>query len=188
MPRVVLPDGVPSRAWLKMEQALAYAGFGAEDSLRGVNAVELGSAPGGGSLSLLQHGAKVIGVDTGEMAERVLSFSSDEGASFIHLAASAGEIALTDLPRRVDLLVSDMNLAPPVALRYIERIQRRVRAKTMILTLKINDGRMEEAIPSFLDRVRNFSSGDLFATQLPGNRKEITLISRMAALNEHRNR
>lgn len=179
MPRVVLPNSVPSRAWLKMEQALAYAGFGAKGSLQGITAVELGSAPGGGSLSLLQHGAKVIGVDTGEMDERVLSFSSDEGASFIHLAASAGEIDATDLPRRVDLLVSDMNLAPPVALRYIERIQRRVRAKTMILTLKINDRKMEEAIPSFLERVRSFSPGDLFATQLPGNRKEITLISRI---------
>jgi len=178
MPRVVLPDGVPSRAWLKMEQALAYAGSGAAGSLRGFTAVELGSAPGGGSLSLLQHGASVIGVDTGEMDERVLSFSGVDGASFTHLAVSAGEVAGTDLPRRVEVLVSDMNLAPPVALRYVERIQRRVRAETLILTLKINDRKMEEAIPSFLKQVRNFAPGDLFATQLPANRKEITLISR----------
>ncbi len=179
MPRVVLPEGVPSRAWLKMAQALAYAGPDEAASLRGGTVVELGSAPGGGSLSLLQHGAKVIGVDTGEMDERVLSFSGDQGASFTHLAASAGEVAATDLPRRVELLVSDMNLAPPVALRYIERIQRRVRAETLILTLKINDTKMEEAIPSFLKRIRTFAPGELFATQLPANRKEITVISRI---------
>ncbi|HYF37862.1 MAG TPA: SAM-dependent methyltransferase, partial [Prosthecobacter sp.] len=68
--RVTLPGEAPSRAWLKMEQALAWAGVG---SLAGKVVLELGCAPGGGSYSMLQCGATVIGVDTGEMDERVLA-------------------------------------------------------------------------------------------------------------------
>lgn len=177
MPRAILPDDAPSRAWLKMEQGLLYAGLGDPGSLAGKTALELGCAPGGGSFSLLTHGAKVLGVDTGEMDGRVLSFSDEKGAAFSHFAISAGELRIDDLPRRVDLLASDMNLAPPVALRYIERLQRRVRARTLLLTLKINDAKMESQIPVFLDRVRKLTPGEVIATQLPSNRKEITILS-----------
>ena len=177
LPRAILPGDAPSRAWLKMEQGLHYAGLGNPGSLAGQTALELGSAPGGGSLSLLTHGAKVIGVDTGDMDERVLAFAEENGTSFSHFAISAGELRIEDLPRRIDLLASDMNLAPPVALRYIERLQRRVRAKTLLLTLKINDARMQAQIPAFLDQVRKFARGDVVATQLPSNRKEITIFS-----------
>jgi 23S rRNA (cytidine2498-2'-O)-methyltransferase len=177
MPRAILPDDAPSRAWLKMEQGLHYAGLGDSGSLAGKTALELGCAPGGGRFSLLTHGAKVLGVDTGEMDGRVLAFDDGKGAAFSHFAISAGELRIEDLPRRVDLLASDMNLAPPVALRYIERLQRRVRARTLLLTLKINDAKMQSQIPTFLERVRKLTPGEVIATQLPSNRKEITILS-----------
>lgn len=177
MPRAILPDDAPSRAWLKMEQGLHYAGLGHSESLAGKTALELGCAPGGGSLSLLTHGARVLGVDTGDMDGRVLDFADGTSAAFSHFAISAGELRIEDLPRRVDLLASDMNLAPPVALRYIERLQRRVRARTLLLTLKINDAKMQAQIPAFLERVRKLTPGEVIATQLPSNRKEITILS-----------
>ncbi len=177
MPRAILPDDAPSRAWLKMEQGLHYAGLGDPGSLAGKTALELGCAPGGGSFSLLTHGAKVLGVDTGEMDGRVLAFDDGKDATFSHFAISAGELRIEDLPRRIDLLASDMNLAPPVALRYIERLQRRVRARTLLLTLKINDAKMQAQIPDFLERVRKLTPGEVIATQLPSNRKEITIVS-----------
>lgn len=177
MPRAILPDEAPSRAWLKMEQGLHYGGLGDPGSLAGKTALELGCAPGGGSFSLLTHGAQVLGVDTGEMDGRVLAFEDGNGAAFSHFAISAGELCIEDLPRRVDLLASGMNLAPPVALRYIERLQRRVRARTLLLTLKINDAKMQSQIPAFLERVRKLTPGEVIATQLPSNRKEITILS-----------
>jgi hypothetical protein len=64
-----------------------------------------------------------------------------------------------------------------VALRYIERLQRRVRAKTLLLTLKINDAKMQAQIPTFLERVRKLTPGEVIANQLPSNRKEITILS-----------
>lgn len=171
IPRLVLREGVPSRAWLKMEQALAFLGL---EDLSGWQVLELGCAPGGASLAMLERGARVIGVDTGAMDPAVLSHPG-----FHSLGISAGEVDVAQLPRQVDLLVSDMNLAPPVALRYIERLQRRLRARVLILTLKINDAKMETAIPAFLERVSKLlPRHHCLATQLPANRQEITILAR----------
>lgn len=175
--RALLPPGAPSRAWLKMEQALDFLGLSGPASLCGRTVMELGSAPGGASLALLQHGAKVFGVDTGRMDAGVLNYSGARGTAFVHIAASAGDLARIPLPCDVDILVSDMNLAPPVALRYIERIQKRARARELILTLKINDREMEAGIAGFLERLRSFAPGEVRASQLPANRKEITVFA-----------
>jgi 23S rRNA (cytidine2498-2'-O)-methyltransferase len=173
--RIILPSEAPSRAWLKMEQALSFAAFDTPAKLAGKTALELGSAPGGASWSLLNRGMKVIGVDTAAMDERVRHFSGTDGAGFMHINASAGDLAKIALPP-VDMLVSDMNLAPPVALKYIERLQHRVKAAIMVLTLKINDREMESRIPAFLDQIRAFAPGEVRATQLPANRREITVV------------
>ena len=52
--------------------------------------------------------------------------------------------------------------------------------RTLLLTLKINDAKMQAQIPAFLDRVRKFAPGEPVATQLPANRKEITILARDA--------
>lgn len=171
LPRLQLPPEAPSRAWLKLEQALAFAGWN-EESLIGSVAVELGCAPGGASLSLLQHGVKVIGVDTAPMDPGVL-----ENRSFKHLRMSAGAVSEGFLPEQVDLLVSDMNLAPPVALHYLDRIQKRVRASRMIITLKMNDGEMEARIHDSLKQLRRFAPHPMRVTQLPANRREICVVA-----------
>lgn len=175
IPPIILPEDVPSRAWLKMEQALAFLGL---SDLAGMTVLELGCAPGGASLAMLDRGAKVIGIDTGDMDPAVMRFAGEETGRFVHLANSAGEVPLSELPRRIEGLVSDMNLAPPVALRYIERLQRKLRARLLILTLKINDAKMESSIPSFLDRIEKLVPRyERIATQLPANRKEITILA-----------
>jgi 23S rRNA (cytidine2498-2'-O)-methyltransferase len=171
LPRLQLPPEAPSRAWLKLEQALAFAGWN-EESLIGSVAVELGCAPGGASLALLQHGLKVIGIDTAPMDPRVL-----ENRSFKHLRMSAGAVSQSFLPDQVELLVSDMNLAPPVALHYLDRIQKRVRASRMIITLKMNDGEMEARIHDSLKQLRRFAPHPMRVTQLPANRREICVVA-----------
>lgn len=171
LPRLELPPGAPSRAWLKLEQALAFAGW-SEESLSGSVAVELGCAPGGASLALLQHGMKVIGVDTAPMDSVVL-----DNPRFKHLRMSAGALSESFLPDRVDMLVSDMNLAPPVALHYLDRVQKRVRASRMIITLKINDGEMEARIHESLKQLRRMAPHPMRVTQLPANRREICVVA-----------
>lgn len=175
LPRIVLHADAPSRAYLKIEQALAWRGIHS-DALRGLTALELGSAPGGGSLALLQRGMNVIGVDTGEMDARVTAFHGENGARFTHLRTTAGSLAEHPLPR-IDLLLSDMNLAPPAVLKYVEAIQRRVRAKMVLVTLKLNDRTMESQLPGFIAHFERFAPGRVFTTQLQANRREVCLFS-----------
>lgn len=175
--RVTLPPDAPSRAYLKMEQALAWQGLAGEKKLAGRTALELGCAPGGASFSLLNRGVSVIGVDTGAMDEYVLRFNNAEGVRFTHLETTAGALSTHRLPPKIDLLISDMNLAPPVILKYVEAVQRRVNAQILIVTLKLNDRSLEVKIPLYLKHFSQFAPGPVHATQLPANRREICLFS-----------
>ena len=172
LPRTPVPPEAPSRAWLKMEQSLTWLGLTQNPaSLRGQTALELGSAPGGASWSLLQRGMEVIGVDTGLMDPRVLSHPH-----YHHIPQPAGELSFRSLPPRVDLLASDMTLQPGLALKYIERLTRQLYPRYLVLTLKMNDTQVESQIPSLLQQIRRFGPGEVHARQLPANRREITVI------------
>ncbi len=179
LPRIDQPPEAPSRAYLKMEQALAWQGLSREKTLSGLTALELGCAPGGASYSLLKRGIRVFGVDTGTMDDRVLNFQENEGPAFTHLRTTAGAVSSHSLPPKIDLLVSDMNLAPPIVLKYVEALQRRIRAKILIVTLKLNDRSLEEKIPLYLKHFAQFAPGPISATQLAANRREICLFSRV---------
>lgn len=177
IPRLVLPREAPSRAWLKLEQALAWAHLDAEGALAGKVALELGSAPGGASYALLQRGVSVFGVDTAAMSSEVLQFAGPHGARFVQLAMSAGDVPAALLPPHVDLIVSDMNLAPPVMLRYVERFQKQVGAKVLVLTLKLNDRAVVARIPNFIETIQSFAPAPVKIAQLPANRSELCVVA-----------
>lgn len=75
--RLQLPAEAPSRAWLKLEQALVWAEWDLKSKLSGKTALELGCSPGGATYALLQHGVRVVGVDPGPMNERVLALADE---------------------------------------------------------------------------------------------------------------
>lgn len=172
LPRISLPDEVPSRAWLKFEQALAWRGWDQLD-LRGQTALDLGCAPGGATYSLIQRGMNVLGVDTGEMDPRVLDLAKSQGVRFDHWRTAAGRLNLTALPQEVALLLCDINLAPPEIIPDIRRIQDAVQARRLILTIKLNTPALEDRAHEFIDTIRDFAPAPVFATQLAGNRREI---------------
>jgi 23S rRNA (cytidine2498-2'-O)-methyltransferase len=172
LPRVQLPPEAPSRAWLKMEQSLSWLGLDAPEALKGKTALELGSAPGGASWALLQRGMKVIGVDTGSMDERVRRHPN-----YWHIPIPAGDVSIRDLPREIDLLAADMNLHPGLTVKYAERFTRELNPRWLALTLKMNDAQVESQVPVLLQQIRRYAQGEVYARQLPANRREITVIS-----------
>lgn len=172
LPRITLPDDVPSRAWLKLEQALAWRGWDKLD-LRGQTALDLGCAPGGATFALLQRGMHVLGVDTGEMDPRVLQLAKAQNLRFEHWRTAAGRLNLTALPQEPALLLCDINLAPPDVLPHIERIQNAIQAHRLILTIKLNTPALEDRAHEFIEAVRRFAPAPVFATQLAANRREI---------------
>ena len=70
------PEDAPSRAYCKLEEALRWADL---TPAPGEIAVELGSSPGGATLSLLRRGLHVYGVDPGEMHPITKAFNGAQG-------------------------------------------------------------------------------------------------------------
>lgn len=172
LPRIALSEGVPSRAWLKLEQALAWRGWDQLD-LRGQTALDLGCAPGGATYALLQRSMNVLGVDTGEMDPRVLQLAKSQGVRFDHWRTAAGRLNLTALPQEPALLLCDINLAPPEVLPQISRIQDAIQARRLILTVKLNTHALEDRAHEFIEAIRDWAPAPVFATQLAANRREI---------------
>lgn len=176
LPRLAVSDDVPSRAWLKLEQALAWRGWD-QLNLSGLHALDLGCAPGGATYALLNRGMHVTGVDTGEMDERVFQLAESKNVSFEHFRIPAGKIDLRSMPEKIDLILCDINLAPVQVLPIVERLQKSLRARRLILTLKLNTPALEEEAYDYIEWVRRFAPGPVFATQLAGNRREMCVTS-----------
>lgn len=167
--QVAVPEDAPSRAFAKIEEALLWSGARPRP---GQVAVEIGSAPGGASLALLRRGLAVVGIDPGAMMAPVAG-----DAAFTHLAMAVGAVRLEELPARADWLLLDVNLAPQVALHAVKRLVPRWRDSltAAFLTLKLNEERFADEIPTFLERVRAMGFESLRATQLPSNRQEFLI-------------
>lgn len=174
--RVPVPDDVPSRAYAKMEEALAWSRLPLRD---GEVVVEIGAAPGGAALSLLQHGADVIGIDPARMDERVLAFGRD--GRFRHLGIHAERVRTRDLPAVVDWLVLDANVAPHRAMTALAHLLalRRDSIRGLLLTLKLNDDGVVDDLPRLFEKVAELAElpdvGALRATQLPSAHREVVV-------------
>lgn len=169
---IVMPPEAPSRAYRKLEEALAWSGARLR---RGDVAVEIGSAPGGASYALLRRGVHVVGVDPGAMAELVLGFEGPGGARFRHVQQAVGGVHRADLPPHVDWLLCDVNLAPQVALHSMRRLVAALKGslKGLLFTLKLNDWEMAAEVPALVARVAGMGLPAVRVTQLPSNRQEI---------------
>jgi hypothetical protein len=116
-------------------------------------------------------------VDTADLDPRVVAEGGKHPGSLRHLRVAAADLLQEELPRPVHVLVSDMNIAPPIMLRTIERVQSRVRARVLILTLKLNDRIIERNIPRFLKQIEVFAPFPVRATQLAANRGEFCVVA-----------
>jgi 23S rRNA (cytidine2498-2'-O)-methyltransferase len=169
------PAEAPSRAWCKIEEALRWADL---EPAPGEIAVELGSSPGGASYAMLVRGLEVHGVDPGAMDPRVLGFRGPHGNRFVHHHAPAAEVAKAALPRQYQWLMNDINLAPMIALRYVERFVALAHGglKGAVITLKLNDDGVFAALPRLVERISKMGPRRVRVTQLPSNRSEVAAI------------
>ncbi len=163
---VTMPAGVVSRAYLKMQEALRWSRLPIQ---LGDRCVEIGSAPGGASQALLEHGLHVLGVDPAEMAPEVLAHPH-----FRHVRARGADLKRR-LYRGYRWLAADMNVAPRYTLDTVESIvtHRDVHLRGLLLTLKLLDWKLAEEIPQYLARIRSWGYERVQARQLAHNRQEI---------------
>lgn len=172
---VEVPADAPSRAYAKIEEAIAWAQLPVE---AGQVAVEIGAAPGGAVMALARRGLEVWGVDTGELAPQVRALPGVH-----HLPIKVGALRWEQLPPRVDWLLVDVNLAPQVALHEVARLMPRLRPtlRGAVFTLKLNDWSFVRELPALVKRIEGFGFDDVQLRHLPSNRREICCVARQRA-------
>ena len=116
IPRLRMPKSAPSRSTLKLDEAINWFFSQKQQSLwfkPGMQAVDLGAAPGGWSWQLANRGLLVTAVDNGPMDKALMSTGMVE-----HLRSDA----FTYLPdSKIDWLVCDMVERPLHVSRLIAR-------------------------------------------------------------------
>jgi hypothetical protein len=80
-------------------------------------------------------------------------------------------------------VVTDVNLAPAVSLRYVERICKLTPPRLAVLmTLKMNDAKVEESLPALIAQSaalgQRFGLTQIRAVQLPSHRREVGIVLR----------
>ncbi|HTU24238.1 MAG TPA: SAM-dependent methyltransferase [Pirellulales bacterium] len=161
-----LPSEAVSRAYLKMQEALAWSAL----PLRaGEHVVEIGCSPGGASQALLAHGLRVTGIDPADVDPTVLAHPH-----FNHLRMRGADVRRREF-RDVRWLVADMNVAPNYTLTTIGEIVTHpgIHVAGLLITLKLLDWHLADEIPAYLDRIRSWGYRDVAARQLSHNRQEI---------------
>jgi len=175
---VALPPDKVSRAWLKLDEAIALFGI---PLAHGQRAVELGAAPGGASQRLLEAGLAVVGVDPALVDPRVTAHPA-----FEQWRMRARDVRLR-MFRDFDWVVADMNIDPRSTLEAVERVVTGGAARVggIIATLKLPDWSRAAELPDWLDRFRSFGF-EPRARQLSTGGREICVVARRAAKRPRR--
>jgi len=164
-----LPADKVSRAWLKLDEALA--GF-ALTPTPGERAVELGAAPGGASQRLLEAGLDVVGIDPALIDPCVATHPR-----FTHWRKRARDVRLREF-RGFDWIVADMNIDPVSTLEAIGRVVTApgVRPRGIIATLKLPDWSRAGGVDGWLAAVRGWGYTPR-VRQLSTGGREICLVA-----------
>lgn len=166
---ITQPEEAPSRAYLKLEEAIALSNIQLKT---GDTAVEVGSSPGGACYALLERGLKVIGVDRAIMATHI-----SKHPNFERVGNSIGEMIIpTDF--RAQWFLMDMNAEPEIALRECSGMIARVKEGLLgaFLTLKLNREDSVSDVPKMAARAaRMLGLEKSWLKQLPSNNREVAL-------------
>jgi len=169
VPPIAVPQRLISRAYLKIVEALEWSEL---PIAPGDRCVEIGSAPGGSCMALLERGLEVIGVDPAEMDPAVL-----EHPRFTHVRARAKD-AKRSVFRDCRWLVMDANVAPAYTLDTLDGVLTRggARPEGLVLTLKLTHPALAERLPALSARLRGYGYRRVRMRQLAFNRREVCAV------------
>jgi len=165
-----LPAGAVSRAWLKLDEAIATFGI---DMRPGERAIELGAAPGGACQRLLEAGLDVVAVDPALVDERVAAHPR-----FEQWRMRARDVRLPRF-RGCDWLVCDMNIDPRSTIESIGRVVTApgVRPRGIVATLKLPDWSRAAELPAWLETFASWGYRPA-ARQLSTSGREVCVVAR----------
>lgn len=166
-PGLVPPAHVPSRAWLKFEEAMTWHPAGAMKA--GQTAIEIGCAPGGTALAMKARGARVIGIEPAAMSPTL---------GIEHIRKPARAVGPEELPSAFDWLLIDINDNPGATIRLALRFARwSTRRPALLLTLKTADWSAWKELPGWKNRLAAVGYRKILARQLYHGHREIVLMA-----------
>ncbi len=170
-----LPADVPSRAWAKVVEGLAFAGHPVR---KGEGILEFGAAPGGGTRAFVEAGARVVAVDPQPLDASVRAMP---GVTYVQ--APIGEIALADLPRDVSWLACDAGIPPVHVLGAVRRILPVVKRnlRGFLWTLKLHDDATARSLSKVFAQLGSLGFSEVRARQLAANRRDVFVFARRGA-------
>jgi 23S rRNA (cytidine2498-2'-O)-methyltransferase len=179
---IAMPDDSPSRAWLKLEEAVRF--FDLKLSVSDT-VVELGCAPGGVVLALLRRGVPVIGVDPAKMADVVAASALADRESapagqpwFYHCRKPAALVSKRDLGQGVTWFMSDMNQSPEVVLKECARFCKMAPSiRGVLITLKLGDLLQVGAKREWFGSLAEMGFKAIRLQQLSVHHKELALLA-----------
>lgn len=179
---IVMDARSPSRAWLKLEEAARF--FDLDFTARDI-VVEVGCAPGGVVLALLDRGVPVIGVDPAKMADVVMASAvstREEGAAgspwFYHCRKPAALVSKRDLGQGVTWFMSDMNQSPEVVLKECARFCKMTPGiRGALMTLKLTDPAQVAEKAQWFAALREMGFREVRLQQLAVHHKELALLA-----------
>ena len=182
--QTMMPPDSPSRAWLKLEEAVRF--FDLKFSRHDI-AVELGCAPGGVVLALLRRGVSVIGVDPAEMADVVMEFGIPDrqsapytGPWFYHCRKPASRTGKRDLGYGVTWFMSDMNLSPDVVLKECARFCKMApEISGALMTFKLTDLSMISEKQKWIAAVADIGFKTIVLQQMSVHHRELVMLALM---------
>jgi 23S rRNA (cytidine2498-2'-O)-methyltransferase len=164
-----LPEGKVSRAWLKLDEAIASLAIPLQ---AGERAVELGAAPGGSCQRLLEAGLSVVGIDPAVIADSVVAHPG-----FTHWRMRSRDVRLRAY-RGFDWVVADMNIDPTSTMESLERVVTAplCRPRGIIATLKLPEWSRAAAVDDWLAAFRGWGFRPM-ARQLSTGGREICVVA-----------
>lgn len=167
---VAEPEGMISRAYLKIAEAVAWSQLPFSP---GDQVVEIGSSPGGAAQRLLDMGMKVTGIDPAEMDPLLL-----EHDRFEHWRSKSSGVKRKNY-RKFKWLVADANVAPNYTLDCVGDIVQypTSRIQGLILTIKLSSYDLLDHLDDYLERIRSWKFSRVEARQLGHNRRELCIVA-----------
>jgi 23S rRNA (cytidine2498-2'-O)-methyltransferase len=180
IPRLKFPSQAPSRSTLKLDEAFLYFIPREEWDTRltsGMNAVDLGSAPGGWTYQLVRRGMMVTAIDNGPMAESLM-----ETGQVKHKMMDG--FKYVPMKQNVYWLVCDMIEKPQRVAKLMSEWLLNGYCKEAMFNLKLPmKGRYQQVTEDLQTMKDAFSEHnvkyELYAKHLYFDREEITVHARL---------
>ena len=161
-------EGVPSRSYLKLEEAFQRMGVAPKP---GEEVVDLGAAPGGWTFACLRRGADVVAVDRGPLRLPVLDGINGS-------VTQLQEDGFTFTPSRpVHWMISDMLIPPGQAMGLLKRWFSNRWAAQIVCNLKIPQQQPWIVIEPLTVFMREYASYNVRIRQLYHDRREVTVMA-----------